>query len=494
MRSFLNASPLKKTLDNWYFLYFCLLLVAYLSRAALLGNPFIFFDEEFYLFVGGRMLHGDLPYVDIWDRKPIGIFLIYEFFHLFGPYRIWAYQIGALLSAWLTSIFCLKIARSIAPIGGAFCAGCLYLIWSVGFGGMGGQSPIFYNTLITAAILIILQGLQKRTVKNLTISGWVSMVLFGLSIQIKPTVAFEGIYVALFLLYILYKHNIKILTLFITAFGWSITALLPSFCVIVTYASLGHLSEWWFANVISIFLKQDPPHNTLISLWHWAHWGIILGVLFVSTIGGRFLLLKARPNNILHIFIMGWAFTAFLGFFIFGSFATHYALPLFAPFFINAAPLWSAKVGRLWLTFLTGFGAVCAYYSTEKVLSNGSQKDLTTITQLLSSAPGCVLMDHGPDIILDALPHYCPVTTLPFSWHLDSAPERKALPLDPATEIKRIFQTPPRYIILDSDVKDYSGGNIDVINIVHEHIMASYHEIYRHKRRKDDNILIYMHN
>lgn len=440
------------------------------------------------------MLHGDLPYVDIWDRKPIGIFLIYEFFHLFGPYRIWAYQIGALLSAWLTSIFCFKIARFIAPISGAFCASCCYLIWAVGFGGMGGQSPIFYNTFITGAILITLQGLQKGNAKSLKTAGWISMVLFGLSIQIKPTVAFEGIYVALFLLFILYKDNVKLLNLFLTALGWSITALLPSLCVIATYAYLGHISEWWFANVISIFLKQDPPHNTLSSFWHWTHWGIILGFLFISTIGLRFLLLKARPNNALRIFILGWACAAFLGFFIFGSFAVHYALPLLAPFFINAAPLCSSKLGRLWLIFLVSFGIICAYYNTKKVLSNGSQKDLTTITQLLSSAPGCVLIDHGPDIILDALPHYCPVTTLPFSWHLDSAPEKKALPLDPTTEIKRIFQTPPRYIILDSDIKDYTGGNIDVINIIYQHITTSYHEIYRHKRHKDDNILIYMHN
>ncbi|MCH4090465.1 hypothetical protein [Acetobacter sp.] len=75
-----------------------LLLFAIVSRVATFGNPLIHIDEQFYLFAGGRLLHGDLPYVQIWDRKPLGLFLLYAFFHLFGPWRFLAYQIGALLS------------------------------------------------------------------------------------------------------------------------------------------------------------------------------------------------------------------------------------------------------------------------------------------------------------------------------------------------------------------------------------------------------------
>ena len=54
-----------------------LTLVALVVRARTFGNPVIGFDEQFYLLVGDRMLHGALPYVDIFDRKPIGLFLLY---------------------------------------------------------------------------------------------------------------------------------------------------------------------------------------------------------------------------------------------------------------------------------------------------------------------------------------------------------------------------------------------------------------------------------
>jgi hypothetical protein len=51
-------------------------LLALMLRAFTFGSPTIQIDEQFYLLVGDRMLHGALPFVDIWDRKPIGLFLI----------------------------------------------------------------------------------------------------------------------------------------------------------------------------------------------------------------------------------------------------------------------------------------------------------------------------------------------------------------------------------------------------------------------------------
>jgi hypothetical protein len=51
-----------------------LLAVAVALRASRIGDPSIHMDEQFYLLVADRMWHGALPYVDIWDRKPILLF------------------------------------------------------------------------------------------------------------------------------------------------------------------------------------------------------------------------------------------------------------------------------------------------------------------------------------------------------------------------------------------------------------------------------------
>ena len=122
-----------------------LFAVAVLTRAGRIGDPAIQMDEQFYLLVADRMWHGALPYVDIWDRKPILLFLIYAALRPFSPDGIVAYQIGALLFATTTAFFIVLIARRFAHPAGALLAGIAYLLYLPVLGGAGGQSPVFYN-------------------------------------------------------------------------------------------------------------------------------------------------------------------------------------------------------------------------------------------------------------------------------------------------------------------------------------------------------------
>jgi len=60
------------------------LLLLMTAAVFLLRLPFINFsvlsdDESVYLMVGEALRHGALPYVDIIDRKPLGIYLIFAF-------------------------------------------------------------------------------------------------------------------------------------------------------------------------------------------------------------------------------------------------------------------------------------------------------------------------------------------------------------------------------------------------------------------------------
>src|SRR3546814_11116525 len=78
-------------------------------------------DEQFYLLVGERMLNwGATPYVDIWDRKPVGLFLLYAGIRLLGDDGIVQYQIVALLTVAATSgIMAIWIARFSGWLGAA---------------------------------------------------------------------------------------------------------------------------------------------------------------------------------------------------------------------------------------------------------------------------------------------------------------------------------------------------------------------------------------
>src|SRR3954464_6565147 len=107
-----------------------MLALALLLRSAWFGDALAGYDEQYYLLVGDRMLHGALPYVDIWDRKPVGLFAIFAAIRLLPGDGIIAYQVAALLFAVATAWLVQHAARRIGatPLA-ALAAGAAYLIW-----------------------------------------------------------------------------------------------------------------------------------------------------------------------------------------------------------------------------------------------------------------------------------------------------------------------------------------------------------------------------
>ena len=115
-----------------------LLLTALITRAVWFGDPVAGFDEQIYSFIGWRITQGDLPYVDLWDRKPFGLFLIFTAAHAaFGPEAI-AYQIVAFLFALGGSWLVRSISLSLVDRFSATVAGVLYLLLLAAYGGDSG--------------------------------------------------------------------------------------------------------------------------------------------------------------------------------------------------------------------------------------------------------------------------------------------------------------------------------------------------------------------
>ena len=105
-------------------IFLLLLVIAFAIRARDFGNPIIHVDEQYYLLVGDRMLHGAVPYIDIWDRKPVGLFLIFAAIRLLPGDGILAYQLVATLVAAATASLVASGGRRLgASRGGAVAAG-----------------------------------------------------------------------------------------------------------------------------------------------------------------------------------------------------------------------------------------------------------------------------------------------------------------------------------------------------------------------------------
>ena len=140
-----------------YLAQFALIALCALAlRWNALGDPNYQIDETFYLLVGDAMHHGALPYVDIWDRKPPGLFAIY-WLAAAAPDPVLGYQLLALLSATLTAWLVRAIAAGLAGPRAGLLAALAYLAMLQPLLGGGGQSPVFYNLPIAAAAALAMR-------------------------------------------------------------------------------------------------------------------------------------------------------------------------------------------------------------------------------------------------------------------------------------------------------------------------------------------------
>src|SRR3546814_13631453 len=100
-----------------------LLLADLIGRAPTCGNPVLHVDETFYFTVAHEMLRGDLVYVDIWDRKPNELFLIYHVPDLAGvKVGILAYQDMALAAVVAKAALIVRMAKAVGWHRGALLA------------------------------------------------------------------------------------------------------------------------------------------------------------------------------------------------------------------------------------------------------------------------------------------------------------------------------------------------------------------------------------
>ncbi|MFT9045354.1 ArnT family glycosyltransferase [Acetobacter orientalis] len=455
-----------------------LLLCAIILRGITFGNPMLEPDEQFYLFAGGRLLQGDLPYVDVWDRKPLGIFLIYSFFHLFGTWRILAYQIGALLSLWGTALIVRNIASRIAPMSGAFMAALLYEIWPNLAGGEGGQSPIFYNGLVTAAIWLIVSRLTyiKESISACRYVGVAVMLLFGLAMQIKYTSIFEGLYAGILLLFFSWQKRKNLYETSMNSLLWISCAILPTVIILFFYWINGYASDWIFANFVSIFERGKPnSHEELLLIKKILL--IVLPILFLWPLRRILNIRFAQAQRPIITLLNGWTCFALAGVALFGTWFPHYALPLFPPLVIQAAPLWYAPIGRISIVLVAAIGTFYGQLTLWKHHKHkGNKKAFTQIEQaIISNGGGCFFIYNGPIMLYDALP-YCKLSKYQFPSLFYFKSEEHATGMNPENELRRILAQKPQHIITQNPADESENPIIrkELIQTLQKNYSESY--------------------
>ncbi len=438
-----------------------LLLAVIVARAQTFTDPVLGFDEQYYLLVADRMLHGAVPYLDIWDRKPIGLFLIYAGAILPGGDPFLNYKLLASGFVWASATVMYRAARHDAGRTGAVIAALLYVVWLNFMEGEGGQAPVFYNLPVLLAAVLTWRAVAD---KQPFARGCLAMLLVGLAIQIKYTALFEGAFFGLALLWAQSRAAGNAGRLAGYGAVWIGCAFAPTALAFAVYAGMGHAQEFVFANFLSIFGRlPDPPLDRLAGLL-----AIVAILLPFSVIA----VLEWRRNRTLS-FWHGWALAAALSMLAVGSFLSPaYAMPLLAPLCLAAAPWFGRRptVGGV-MVLLALIGGVLVV--RQVITGKGTREEALRISAAARPAHGCIWVYDGyPALYL--LTHSCVPTKWAFPGHLNTADEASpaAIGVDPVAEVARILATHPDVIV--DDFPAYRLGNRDTRAMVERELALRY--------------------
>ncbi|KQN25644.1 hypothetical protein ASE86_05385 [Sphingomonas sp. Leaf33] len=435
--------PHTRTLPAWA-AALLLLVVAVALRAADFGNPIIHVDEQYYLLIGQRMLEGAVPYIDIWDRKPVGLFLLYAGAAALPGDDVLGYQLLATLFAGLTACVVASGARALgASRSGAVAAGLAYLIWLPLLGGRGGQAPVFYNLFVALAARLTLRlpGLaERRSIGAIVVNGALACLAAGVAIQVKTTAVFEAAFIGL--AHVWWLARVRPAAVFPGALLWLAIGVAPTLAVVLAYRAMGPaaLDAWWFANAQSIFLRPGYPIGEIAMR--------LLGIvaqlsplLLCAAIGWRRRMVRMTGERAL---AFAWLAAAAVGFGAIGTFFDHYALPLLPPLTMIAG-IALGRIPRVLVgTLLLGVLLLVVERAFIADDAAGARQVANVVAR--NSRGGCPYVFMG-DTATYTLSRTCLPTAHAFPNFLAYTTEAGASGIAEAAEMRRILAARPPVIV-----------------------------------------------
>lgn len=419
-----------------------LVLVAIAVRALTFGNPVVHVDEEFYFVTAHQMWRGALPFVDVWDRKPVGLFLLYMPAAAWPwPWGIWAYQLTALACVIATAELIGRFATRAGWADGATWAGIAYILWLDPLGGAGGQSPVYYNVPMTAAALLVAtaRGPRRRW------HGLAAMGLVGLSLQIKYSVVFEGMLFGLWLLGQEWRARRSVATLIGVGAMLVLVALLPTLAAFAFYAAHGQAEAFVYANFTSILARRPDPWPE--ALGNAGGLILMLSPLVAMAFGSRGT--ATGGDGELRRFLVLWFATCLVGIALFGGWFDHYGLPAVAPGAACAAGFlgagrWRGRASPVILLLVAVIGQATMIVNR---LNRGSASQLDALTAAIGKDPGCLYVYSGTTMLY-ASTGRCAVTRYLFPSHLGRLREAGATGVDQDSELRRILAARPGTVVM----------------------------------------------
>ncbi len=434
-----------------------LLALALILRSDTFGDPNIGGDEVFYHQVGLAMHQGAWPYVDIWDRKPFGLFALFYLITAFSSAPI-AYQVVAALFAAATAHVIGLIARRWTGAAGALLAGVCYLLWLGPLQGFGGQSPVFYNLFVAGAVLLVLNALPALREGRIPRQVPLAMLLTGCAITIKTTVVAEAAFLGILSLWTLHGSGGDRKQVLFAGLVWALIGAAPTVLIGAVYWLAGHWVEYWHAMVVA---NLNKPAD-----WPTARIRIVLLFITLAPINilaSLGLLDHQRDGRRL---VLAWIVAALLGLILVPNFYPHYALPLLVPMCVAASVFLNRKGIGVAATAIVAALSVMIAPIFQYAHTSRSRAAIEALTLSARSHLGGrpLLVYDGPPQLYQTTGQPL-ITPLVFPTHLSQLIEKDVSHLSTLAETRRVLAKRPGAVVMAVKVRN-SPANVDTRNLV----------------------------
>jgi dolichyl-phosphate-mannose-protein mannosyltransferase len=439
-----------------------LVLVALATRALWFTDPVADFDEQIYSLIGWRMTYGDLPFVQVWDRKPFGLFAIFALAHwLFGPDPL-AYQIFGFLSALVGALLVYVLAKPLADRLSATIAGALYLMLIAAYGSYSGQSEIFHTPMMLGMLWLVRD--PRRPDAAMRATG--AMLLGGLALQVKYTVLPQCLFFGAYALFGEWRAGAPAIRLARRAVVFALLGVLPTALVALLYLGTGHFDQFWFANFVSFFDRTPASGGRLRS-------DLMVAILPLALLIGLGLYAALRLNPPrdwrLYGLFAGWALAAVGTILLPATVYLYYYGALVPAAVLMAVPLIDIRApARFIPAAALLFGAWYITDMPDRYVHSQNERRTEArlsadIMPYVGAKRDCLYVFDGPAVLYRTTGTCLPTRYL-YPDHLNNGLEIHSLEVDQPTEIARILANRPGVIVTaDRPMTVQRPENLDLI-------------------------------
>ena len=251
------------------------LLVAILGLTFLLrlnfwGQPFQM-DEGVYGYIGWGMLDGLVPYKDVFDHKPPGIYLLYSLVFLLSEPTALNIKVFTTIYTLGTVLVVFFVASKVADEKAGLLAALLFGIFSCGpkIEGGGSNTEIFMILPYIFAAHSLLKAIEKGRRRDYLLTGlWT-----GVACTIKQVAAVNLLWVGAYLIVRIWRQKKWTTVARVTADGCWVTVgailpWLPYFIYFYLNDALAHFYFWQVNFNLDYMARGHGSTSTLLVFYH----------------------------------------------------------------------------------------------------------------------------------------------------------------------------------------------------------------------------------